>query len=411
MFVRNKLIFKGDKKMSEALKGIVVLDLGQVYNGSYCSMLMAFNGAEVIKIEPLDGEPLRKRSREGKEAYEFMMLNSNKLGMTLNLKSKKGKKIFLKMLEKADVVIENFSMGVMKKLGLNYETLSKINPRIVYGSGKGYGIDGPYANLPAMDLTVQAMSGVMSVTGFPDSTPLKAGAAFSDFMGGIHLYSGIMTALYQREKTGKGQFVDISMHDSTYPAMSSPLGAFYDSEGNLPERTGNRHSGLAYTPYNVYPTEDGHIALFCVTDNHWENLTNGINNVGLFSNLDLSTNDKRVEHMDFVDERIAEWTKTQKREELFEKLLQWHVPCAPVLTVSEVSEDPQLQHRGMIQTINHPTEGVVKVIGNPLQLSDSPTIEFKPSPLLGEHTEDILKRFADLDMSEISNLRDEGVIK
>lgn len=399
-----------EAQMSKALKDVVVLDLGQIYNGSYCSLLMAYHGAKVIKIEPLSGETLRKRTQTGEEAHEFLMLNSNKSGVSLNLKSEKGKELFFSLLEKADVLIENFANGVMEKLGLSYNSLKKFNSRLIYASGKGYGSEGPYADLPAMDLTIQAMSGLMSATGFPDSTPTKAGAAFADFMGGIHLYSGVMTALYQREKNGKGQLVDVSMHDTMYPAMASPIGAYYNNDGKLPERTGNRHSGLAQSPYNVYPSEDGFVAIFCVTDRHWNNLVKCIGKNELLKDPRFETNKKRVENMEVVDEIISAWTIEQKKQDIIQDLLKSHVPCAPILSVSEFADDPHLKARGMIREIDHPTGGRIRVPGTPIRLSESPLDEITPSPLLGEHTDQILKEFINIDDNELEKLRVDGVI-
>lgn len=397
--------------MSKSLKDIVVLDLGQIYNGSYCSLLMAYQGAEVIKIEPLHGEVLRKRTPINDEPHEFKMLNSNKKSVSLNLKSEEGKSLFIKLLKSADVLIENFAKGVMEKLGLSYDELIKINPRLIFASGKGYGSDGPYSDLPAMDLTVQAMGGVMAATGFPDEPPIKAGAAVADFMGGIHLYAGIMTALYHREKIGKGQYVEVSMHDTMYPLLASPIGAYYNFKGEVPERTGNRHSGLAQSPYNVYPTKDGYVAIFCVTENHWESL---VNCIGISDKLEESrfqSNKHRVKHMEETDKIVSDWTVKYDKKTIINKLLEVHVPCAPVQSIKEVINDPHLKYRGMIREVEHPNGEVIDVPGSPINLSESPLKDIFPSPLLGQHTKQILKKFTDVTDEELENFKEKEVIK
>jgi crotonobetainyl-CoA:carnitine CoA-transferase CaiB-like acyl-CoA transferase len=252
------------------LDGLTVVDLGQIYNGPYCSFMLAMAGARVIKIEAKGGEHLRKRSVVGGAALPFAMLNSNKTFATLNLKSERGRELLRAMVARADVVVENFAPGAMDRLGLGYEALSQVNPRLVYGAGSGYGRSGPNRHYPAMDLTVQAMAGIMSVTGFPDRPPVKAGPALCDFFGGTHLYAGIMTALFERERTGRGRLVEVAMQEAVYASLASNLGLHYGSGGAAPERTGNRHGGLAESPYNVYPTQDGHIAIICVGETRAE---------------------------------------------------------------------------------------------------------------------------------------------
>ena len=239
-----------------AFDGVRVLELGQIYNGPYCGLLFAQLGADVIKIEPPGGEPLRFRSHEPVESHEFVMLNSNKRSVVLDLKTDAGRQALLDLVETADVLIENFAPGTMERLQLGPARLLAHNPRLVVASGKGYGSTGPYAHMSAMDITVQAMSGAASATGEPDGPPTKAGAAFVDFSGGIHLFAAISAALFQRERTGRGQIVEVSMHDTIYPMLASSLGGLHNNpERQLPERTGNRHSGMAVAPYNIYPAE------------------------------------------------------------------------------------------------------------------------------------------------------------
>lgn len=395
--------------MKKAFEGIVVLDLGQIYNGPYCSLMLAFQGAKVIKVEPLAGENLRVR-RKG-DCHEFLMFNSNKLGIALNLKSEEGKALFLELVKKADVLVENYAKGAMDRLGLGYEVLKEINPRLIYATGKGYGLEGPYSDWPAMDLTIQAMGGVMTTTGFPDRPPVKAGPAICDILGGIHLFGGISAALYQREKTGKGQLVEVSMHDAIYPALASALGAYYNANGKVPERTGNRHSGMATAPYNVYPTADGHIAIICVTDKQWQSLVKLMGQDQLLDDPRFQTNVDRSAHTELVDEIVSNWTTKHKKLEIANKMLESHIPCAPVATIPEVADDPHLLYRKMIREVEHPVAGKVRVPGSPIRLSDSPLDEVFPAPLLGQHTDQVLSEMLGLSEQQLSELREKQAIR
>ncbi len=397
----------------QALKDILVLDLGQIYNGSYCSLLLAYFGATVIKIEPPEGEPLRRRLLgfdTDREPYEFLLLNPNKLSLCLDLKAEAGKQVLLKLAEKADVLVENFKRGTMERLGLGYDVLSRINPRLIYASGKGFGLSGPYADFPAMDLTVQAMGGVMATTGFPDGPPVKAGPAVCDFMGGIHLFAGVMVALFQRVFTGRGQLVEVSMHDAIYPALASPLGALYNAVREVPERTGNRHSGLRLAPYNVYPAADGYVAIFCVSERHWEAFARHIGRPELLEDDRFKTNSARALHMDELDAIVAGWTSRRTRWEVVWGLMEAGVPCAPVLSVREVADDPHLKARGMLRDVDHPEYGPIRLMGNPIRLSDSPLEGLRPPARLGADTELVLRQYAGLSDAEIERLKQERVV-
>lgn len=394
--------------MARALEGVTVVDLGQIYNGPYCSMLLSYLGAEVIKVEPPGGESMRWRAR-GEESPAFMLINPNKRGICLDLKTKEGREILLDLVRDADVVVENFAAGVMDRLGLSYETLSGVNPRVIVASGKGYGNSGPHRDYPAMDITVQAMTGVVSVTGFPDGPPVKAGVALADFMGGVHLMAGIVTALYQRERTGRGQYVEVSMQDAVLPSLTSNLGGFFQSGGTLPERTGNRHGGLSMAPYNVYPASDGWVAIFVVTARHWAAFAREMDREDLAEHPDYVETTDRAEKMDEIDALISAWTREFPKDELVRRLLAARVPCAPVRTLSEVVEDPHVGHRGMLPEVEHPTMGPTRVYGSPIRLSDSETPKPSPAPLLGEHTAEVLQQKLGLDEDEVARLRDEGV--
>ncbi len=394
-----------------ALSGIRVLDLGQIYNGSYCGMLLAFLGAEVIKLEPPTGENLRKRT-EGQEvdSYAFNLLNLNKRGITLNLKHPRGKEILKDLVRKVDILVENFATGVMDQLGLGYEALREINPRLIYASGKGFGSTGPYSQYLAMDLTVQAMSGMMSVTGFPDGPPTKCGPALADFMGGVHLLAGILAALYQREQTQKGQFVESSMHETVLPTLTSQLEGYFRLKGKAPERTGNRHGGLSTCPYSVYEAKDGHVAIICVNNNHWESLCKIIGREDLVRDEKYSSNLKRCARIDFIDEEINKWTRTKSRFEIHKILFDAHVPCAPVMKLAEVVNDPHHLERGMLLDIEHPQKGSVRVFGNPIHLSDNRPMKPTAAPLLGQDNDAVLQELLGMGPDQIKVLKEQKVI-
>ena len=255
------------------LAGVVVLDFGQVYQGPYATMLMAKGGADVIKIEPPNGEPLRRRAPPGKSTtFPIAMLNGNKRAITLNLKHERGRDLLFRMVEKADILLENFAPGVMDRLGVGYEVLSGINPRLVYASGTGFGLSGPDRDTLAMDLTIQAMGGLISVTGFPDGPPLKSGPAVVDFLSGIHLYAATITALFERERTGRGRKVEVAMQEAAYATLTSQLEAYWQT-GKVPPRTGNASHGRV--PINVYPTNDGYVAMNLAVEEHWHSLLEG----------------------------------------------------------------------------------------------------------------------------------------
>jgi CoA:oxalate CoA-transferase len=392
------------------LTGLLVLDLGQIYNGPYCSFLLARAGATVIKIEPPGGENMRRRAVVGGAILPFAMLNSNKRFITLNLKSDAGRDLLLNMAMKADVVVENFAPGVMDRLGVGPQALLKRNPRLVYGAGSGFGWTGPYREYPAMDLTVQAMSGVMSITGEADGPPMKAGPALCDFFGGVHLYGAIVTALFERERTGEGRFVEVAMLDAVYPSLSSALGLWFGSQGAAPARTGNRHSGLAEAPYNVYPTKDGWLALICVTNQHWKSLTTAMERVDLQSDERLGSLEGRVTNMDEVDALVSAWTRHFGKEELFALLMRHRVPCAPVRELSEVTSDTHMRQRGTLQTIHHPTLGDIPLYAGPMRFQGSDEIEIAPSKALGADTDDILAELLGKSAAEINALRQMGAV-
>ena len=344
--------------MPAAFDGVRVLELGQIYNGPYCGLLLAQLGADVIKIEPPGGEQLRFRSHQPTESHEFVMLNSNKRSVVLDLKTDAGRQALLDLVETADVLIENFAPGTMERLQLHPERLLERNPRLIVASGKGYGSTGPYAHMSAMDITVQAMSGSASATGAPDGPPTKAGAAFVDFSGGIHLFAAISAALFQRERTGRGQIVEVSMHDTIYPMLASSLGGLHNNpDRELPERTGNRHSGMAVAPYNIYQTSDGWLAIICISERHWHGVATALGRPELIDDPRFGTEKDRVANIDAVDDEVSSVTRTRTRDELVRDLQAAGVPCAPVKSIREVDTDEHLIQRGMITLRRAPREG------------------------------------------------------
>ena len=393
------------------LAGIIVIDLGQIYQGPYATLLMAKAGARVIKIEPREGEPARLRAKVAKAAtFPFAMLNSNKQGVTLNLKTPRGIELLKQMVGKADILLENYAPGVMDRLGVGYSVLSAINPRLVYGSGTGYGLDGPDRDNLAMDLTVQAMSGVMSITGFPDGPPLKAGAAFVDFMSGIHLYAGIMTALYEREITGQGRLVEVAMQETVYPALASNLSFLYNSKGEVPPRTGNKHGGLAIAPYNVYATSDGHISINIVKEVHWTALLEAMNRPDLKADPRYANNALRCAVMDEVDALVENWTRKHPRDEIIALLKRHRIPAAPVRDLREVMNDKHMHQRGMLETIDHPELGRIVVPTSPLRYHGADKVKTTPSPSVGQDNDAVYGGWLGLSPADIAKLKADGVI-
>jgi crotonobetainyl-CoA:carnitine CoA-transferase CaiB-like acyl-CoA transferase len=393
------------------LAGITVIDLGQIYQGPYATLLMAKAGARIIKVEPPKGEPARLRAMVGMSAtFPFAMLNSNKQGISLNLKHPKGKALLKRMAAEADVLLENFAPGVMDRLGLGWSLMHEINPRLIYASGTGYGLDGPDRDNLAMDLTVQAASGIMSITGFPDGPPVKAGPAIVDFMSGIHLYGAIVTALYEREITGQGRLVEVAMQESVYPALASNLSFLYNRKGELPPRTGNKHGGLSIAPYNVYATSDGHIAIITVTEDHWLGILDAVGRPELKHDPRFTPNHERVKRMAEVDAIVEGWTRSKTRDEAIAILRQFRVPSAPVRNLREVINDPHMHERGMLEEIDHPELGRITVPTSPLRFHGADKVDTTPSPTVGQHNAEVYGGWLGLNEGEIAELKADGAI-
>jgi CoA:oxalate CoA-transferase len=392
------------------LSDVTVIDFGQIFQGPYASLLLAKAGAFVIKVEPPRGEPGRRRAAPGKSAtLPFAMLNQNKHAITLNLKHERGRELLFRMVRRADVLLENFSPGTMDELGVGWGRLREINPRLIYATGTGFGISGPDRDNLAMDMTIQAASGIMSVTGFPDGPPVKAGPTLVDFMGGIHLYAGILTALYDRDRSGVGRLVEVAMQEAVWPTLAASYDYYYRT-GEIPPRTGNRQSGLNSAPYNVYATADGHVAIHVVTEAHFQNLLKAMDREDLADDPRFATNAARVAHMDETDGLVEAWTRTLPKMEVFARTKKYRIPCAPVRTAPEVINDPHMHGRGMLARINHPELGEIVVPTTALRLHGTETVAAGPSPTIGQHNSEIYGSWLALSAAEIAELRESGVI-
>ena len=394
-----------------ALTGITVLDLGQAFMGPYCGLLLQRLGADVVKVEPLQGEPYRRPTAlTGKEPRQFGMLNAGKRNISIDLKHPDGRQLFFDLANTADVVIQNFAPGTFDRL-IGVDALLDANPRLIVASGSGYGSTGPYKSLLAMDLTIQAMSGIMATTGFPDGSPVRTGPSVVDFMGGSHLTSAVLAALVQRGVTGRGQHVEVALYDAMLPSLASNIAGFLDTDGAIPERTGNRHGGLAVSPYNAYETADGWVALLCLHDRHWSALCGVMGRPELVDDPRFSSHTARVQAMDQVDEVVGAWAAVTATADVASALNDANVPCAPVKSLAEVVSDPQVAARGMLEFHSGSERDDWCEMGSPLRLSDSPAPDENVVAKIGEHTDELLVDWLSLDAEQINALEAEGVIK
>jgi len=393
--------------MSLPLSGIRVVDLGQVYAAPYCTMQLAYLGADVIKVEPPGtGESLRQLPGSVNATnYNFLMLNAGKRSITLNLKHPRGREILLRLLETADVLVENYAGGVMEKLELDYERLAPHFPRLIYASAKGYGSDSRWAQMGAMDFTVQAAVGMTDVTGYPDRPGVRTPATFIDMGTGSHLATGILAALFDRGRTGRGRKLEVAMLDTCVPAMTSLLVPVL--EGRKVHRLGNRHWGIC--PGNVYPASDGDVAIFCLTESHWQVAARVIGREDLLVDPRYANRSSRLKIADEVDAIIADWSRTRRREEIVELLSAGGIPCAPVRTVEELAADPETESRGMLRESEFPGRGPIKVLGSPLRLSDTADMVHMRPPILGEHTVEVLGEIG-IGADEVKALQSEGLV-
>jgi CoA:oxalate CoA-transferase len=393
------------------LAGYTILDFTQFYQGPYATLLAAKAGADVIKVEPPNGESLRGMAPPGKEgSFPVAMLNSNKRGITLNLKSAEGRDMLERMVTRVDAVVENYAPGVMDRLGVGWSRLSALNPRLVYASATGFGLSGPDRDNLAMDFTIQAASGVMSLTGYADSPPLRTGAPYVDILGGATLYGGLVTALLERERTGKGRLVEIAMVEAVYPCLATALDQYHRAGQKVPARTGNAFANYNRAPYNVYPAKDGHVAIILVTEAQWQNLLRAMGREDLKDDPRFIRNLVRVENYAETEAIVTAWTTAHTRAEIFAATSRFKVPCAPVRDIEEVMNDPHMHGRGTLEVVDHYDYGPVVLPNSPIRFHGMDRIPMRVSPHVGEHNAEIYSDWLGLSGTDLERLRADGVI-
>ncbi len=410
--------------MPKPLEGLRVLDLTQFYSGPWATLLLAGLGAEVVKINnPATGDVVAQgppfagaggvsfhKQDEDDLGIAYLKRARNKKSLTLDLKNPRGLELFLRLAAEADVLVENFAVGVTERLGIDYPRLKEHNPGLVYCSITGYGQSGPDAPLKGYDAVTQAVSGLMNLTGFPDGPPTKAGSAIADSIGGTFAYGAIATALLHRERTGEGQWVDVSMVDCLVSLVFDEPMDCYEALG-LPERLGNRIMRLS--PFNAYPAQDGWLVVGAGTDAHWNNILRAIGREELVGDARYADLSGRITHNDEVDALITEWTKKHAVAEGLDALRRFDVVCGPVHTIRDILAWPHLRARNMVEDLPHPTLGPlrgVKTAGFPLKFEKSPGGYDAPAPLSGQHNEEILGAWLGLGEEEIEALRRGGVV-
>ena len=401
--------------MQGALDDVTVLDLGQVIGMPFCTMLLADMGAKVIKIESRERGAERmalgiRRVRNGKpeRVHAAQYRDRNKLGITLDLKQAAAVTLFKELVKKADVVCENFSVGAMGRLGLGYEDCKAVNPRIVYASLTAFGQEGPYAKQRGYDMLAQAISGYMSINGFPDGPPTRSGQSISDYYAGMLSAFAIVSALRYRDRAGKGQHIDMALLDSMVACLDN-LGERYTVGGEILTRAGNVSFGGSSS--GVYPTTDGHVAIAAGTsDAVWRRFTKIIGRPELVTDPEFATVPARRERRDRVAAIIKEWTSGRSKTEVVKALGEAGVPAAPVNNVAEMIADPQIKARDMFVEIDDPIYGPLKLTGTPLKMSETPGQIKRLAPLPGEHNEEIFGELLGHSTDELKRWKTEGVI-
>ncbi len=397
--------------MAGPLEGIRILDLSWVMSGPFATMVLSDLGAEVIKVERLQTGDIARGNGpfvNGLSSY-FLSLNRGKKSITLNLASERGKDIFLKLVEHADVVVQNFTPGTMEKLGLGYETLKQRNPKIIYAACSGFGQTGPYATKPAFDIIVQAMGGIMSVTGEPGGPPIRPGASIGDIAAGLFLCIAILACLQERHLSGQGQMIDLSMLDCQIAIQENAFVRYFTT-GEVPRALGTRHP--IFTPFQIFLTKDSYIAIAMVggASEHWPLYCAVIGRPDIIDDERFLTGWLRTQNYEALEPILTEAMKAKTTQEWIEELEQVEIPCGPVNTIDKVAADPQTQAREMIVEVHHPEAGSLKVTNTPVKLSRTPAKVERASPDLGEHTKETLMELLGITEQDIVDLENYGVI-
>ncbi|WP_257350972.1 CaiB/BaiF CoA transferase family protein [Pseudalkalibacillus decolorationis] len=395
--------------MTKALNNIQVLDLTRVLAGPFCTMILGDLGADVIKVEAPGGSDETRQwgpPYASSESAYFLCANRNKRAITLDLKSEDGQRILKELIVKSDVVIENFKHGTMEKWGLGNESLKELNPKIIQCSITGFGQNGPYKHLPGYDFIIQALGGLMSITGSEESGPMKVGVAISDILTGLYSAIGILAAINERNQSNEGQSIDISLFDSQVSALVN-VASNYLISNEIPKRLGNEHPNIV--PYQLFKTQDGEMVIAVGNDRQFTRLCNVLELLEISSIPKFSTNPNRLENRDELIELLSEKIKRKTTKEWTQVLNENGIPCGPINSINEVFEDPQLKAREMVIEMEHPKAGNIKLVGSPLKLSRTPIEVRRHPPLPGEHTEEVLKEIG-YTHNHIKDLRNKNII-
>lgn len=387
--------------MGKPMDGIRVLDLTRVLSGPYCTMLLADMGAEVIKIEtPGKGDDSRAYPPfSGEISAYYANLNRNKKSLVLNLRDEKAKDVLRRLIKASDVLVENFKPGTMEKMGFGYEAVKALNPKMIYASISGFGQTGPDKMLPGYDIIAQAVSGMMSVTGWPDTAPTRTGTAIGDVLGGLNCCIGILAALHQRSIRHHGEWIDISLVDCSVSAMET-VNEIYMVEGRVPERTGNRYEFIY--PYDAFEVADGWIVLGVGNDGLWARFCEATGHNDWFEDQRFKTNRDRVNYHAELNALVTEWTKARKGKDVIGLFREHDIPCAPINTIPDVVMDKHIAGaREMILEIDHPISGKMKITGDPIKFKEADHVSYKKAPILGEDTRDIMRELLRMDEEEI----------